>query len=95
MKHILKRKDAFSYILVSIFLVDKAGRKILLILSGLIMAVSSSSVGAFFYLKTMDSHHGLEWLPLVGLIVFMIGYSVGFASVPFVLLGELFPNRFR
>ena len=38
---------------------------------------------------------GLEWLPVVGLVFFMVGYSVGFATVPFVLLGELLPTKFR
>ena len=32
---------------------------------------------------------------MVGLVLFMVGYSVGFATVPFVLLGELLPSKFR
>ena len=27
--------------------------------------------------------------------MFMVGYSVGFATVPFVLLGEMLPSKFR
>ena len=38
---------------------------------------------------------GLEWLPVVGLVFFMVGSSVGFATVPFVLLGEMLPAKFR
>ena len=79
----------------SIFLVDKAGRRILLILSGLIMAVALATVGAYFYLLGLDEHEGLELIPLVGLNIFMVGYSVGFASIPFVIMGELFPNQYR
>ena len=82
-----------NFFSVSIFLVDKAGRRILLILSGVIMAVSTGLVGVFFYLKSVDSNEGFDFLPLLGLILFMIGYSVGFASVPFVLMGELFPSK--
>ena len=40
-------------------------------------------------------NQGLEWLPVVGLVFFMVGYSVGFATVPFVLLGEMLPAKFR
>ena len=47
------------------------------IISGLIMSFSTAAVGACFYLKTVDKAEGLEWIPLVGLVVFMIGYSVG------------------
>ena len=58
------------------------------------MAVSCATVGAFFYLKDQNEHEGLEFLPLLGLVTFMIGYSVGFAAVPFVIMGELFPNKY-
>jgi facilitated trehalose transporter len=80
---------------ISIFLVDKAGRRILLLTSGVIMTASLAAVGAFFYMKSQNEHYGLEFLPLLGLVVFMIGYSIGFASVPFVLMGELFPHEYR
>jgi facilitated trehalose transporter len=77
------------------FLVDKAGRKILLLISGALMFLSSGSVGIFFYLQSKEMSGGLGAMPLVGLIFFMIGYSIGFASVPFVLLGELLPSKYR
>jgi hypothetical protein len=62
------------------------------------MSVSMASIGAFFYLfsdpETMDHdlRAKLEWLPLLSLIVYMIGYSIGFACVPFLLLGEMLPG---
>ena len=34
-------------------------------------------------------------IPLAALITFMIGYSIGFATVPFILMGELLPARYR
>lgn len=37
----------------------------------------------------------IGWLPLVSLIVFFMAYSSGYANVPFVLMGELFPARYR
>ncbi len=59
------------------------------------MAVAMASVGAYFHLLDRGSHVGLELMPVIGLNIFMVGYSVGFASVPFVIMGELFPNRYR
>ena len=59
------------------------------------MAFSSGLIGTFFYLKDRELHDGLEFVPLMGFVIFMIGYSIGFASVPYVLMGELFPNRYR
>jgi len=37
----------------------------------------------------------LGWLPLLSLIVFFIAYSGGMSNVPFIIMGEMFPNRFR
>jgi facilitated trehalose transporter len=34
-------------------------------------------------------------ISLASLITFMIGYSIGFATVPFILMGELLPARYR
>ena len=84
---------------VSIFLVDKAGRRILLISSGLIMSLSLSVIGVYFYVlndQMLDSvEMDLSWLPLAALIIFMIGYSAGFATLPYVLMGELLPSKYR
>ena len=80
---------------MSILVVDKAGRRILLFLSGIVMSMSMAAIGAFFFLfsdpETADAElrSKLEWLPLVSLIVYMIGYSIGFACVPFLLVSFL------
>ncbi len=57
------------------------------------MCVSLTVVGAYFHLQRSGSSSGLEFMPLAGLVLFMVGYSIGFASIPFVLMGELFPSR--
>ena len=83
---------------MSIFLVDKAGRRILLILSGVIMGLSLSMLGAYFYvIYEVDPtiEESLSWLPLATLTIFMIGYSMGFATLPFLLMGELLPSKYR
>lgn len=41
----------------------------------------------FFYLYS--------FLPLLSLMVFMVGFSIGFGSIPFLLMGELFPTKQR
>lgn len=94
--------NVFFYFLVSAFIVDKAGRRILLLLSGIIMSISMAALGAFFYIFSEanepvdpDLRDKLGWLPLTSLIVFMTGYSIGYASVPFLLLGELLPARVK
>jgi facilitated trehalose transporter len=80
------------------FLVDRAGRRILLLVSGVVMAISLAALGAFFYMVEIygqDVQQSLGWLPLASLILFIIAYSSGFANVPFLIMGELFPAKFR
>ena len=86
------------FFLVSLVVIDKAGRRVLLVASGGVMFLSLSVIGAYFYvIDEIDSsmEMDLSWLPLAALITFMIGYSIGFATVPFILMGELLPARYR
>ena len=79
-------------------MVDKAGRRPLLIVSGTIMGLALTILGAYFYvIYEIDPtiEESLSWLPLATLTIFMIGYSVGFATLPFLLMGELLPSKYR
>jgi len=87
----------------SMFLVDRAGRRVLLLLSGFFMAVSLAALGAFFYLKNAAATpadqqqlvDSLGWLPLASLILFIIAYLFGYANVPFLIMAEIFPTKYR
>jgi len=62
-------------------LIDRAGRKILLILSGGFMCISLVMMGVFFYLKDdVDDfdYKSIGWLPLVSMILFITAFSVGY-----------------
>jgi len=69
----------FAGTLVSGALVDRVGRRILLIISSSFMGVSLSGIGVFFYLKDTDKYiSGMtSWLPLVSLMVYIVAYSIG------------------
>jgi facilitated trehalose transporter len=82
----------------SIFVVDRAGRRILLLISGIVMALPLGVIGAFFFFfchpeaANDEWRSSLEWIPLFCLVVYMIGYSIGYACIPFLLLGEMLPG---
>ncbi|XP_031622593.1 facilitated trehalose transporter Tret1-like [Contarinia nasturtii] len=80
--------------IVALFVVDRSGRKPLLMISAVIMCISMSGMGTAFYLKQQGSA-SFGWLPLTSLMIYMIGFSVGFGCIPFLLLGELFPAEQR
>jgi SP family facilitated glucose transporter-like MFS transporter 8 len=80
----------------STLLVDKAGRRVLLMFSSTVMAACLAVLGLCFYLQT----HGydvssISWLPLASVAVFIVVFSMGFGPVPWIMLGELFPNNVK
>nr|XP_033328585.1 facilitated trehalose transporter Tret1-like [Megalopta genalis] len=76
---------------VAALIVDRAGRKPLLMISTAVMSVSLIALGYYFRQKDSGSDVGsLGWLPLTSLIVFMVAFSVGLGPVPWMLMGELF-----
>jgi hypothetical protein len=77
--------------LVSACLVDKAGRRILLMVSEFGAALTMLSLAAFFYLKIENPRiaEELNWMPLVSLGLFIISFSIGAGPVPFLMVAEL------
>ena len=78
-------------------IIDKAGRKILLTLSGSLMAVSFAIFGFYYYKLSLDYsfEDSYGWIPLVSCITAIIGYSIGFGPIPYLLSAELAPVRVR
>jgi len=77
--------------LLSSLVVDRAGRRPLLLVSGTVMAACSTTLGAFFYMKA--AHHdvsALGWLPVATVCLYFVVFSLGFGPVPWLMLGELF-----
>lgn len=83
--------------LVSAVIVDKAGRKVLLILSSSVMSLSLVAFGLYYQLKPNqpDDDGYLSWLSLTSMIVYIIAFSIGVGPIPWVSMGELLPNRAR
>ncbi|CAL1261333.1 unnamed protein product [Larinioides sclopetarius] len=82
---------------VSSVLMDKAGRKALLLFSGICMAISFIVLGGFDLARTNDpavaDKYG--WLPLVCLMAFIAAFSLGFGPTPWLMVAEMTPVRFR
>ena len=74
---------------VSCLLMDRLGRRILLILGGVFMCLSCVAFGVYYYLDD----HSLNWLPLVCTLVYITAFSLGWGPIPWLVLGELFPIR--
>jgi SP family facilitated glucose transporter-like MFS transporter 8 len=75
-------------------MVDRAGRRVLLLLSASIMGLCLAILGLYFCLKNKgDDVSGIGWLPLLCVAVFIVMFSLGFGPLPWMMMGELFaPN---
>lgn len=72
-------------------LVDRAGRRVLLLVSDSIMAVCLLALGAFFYAKENGYDvSDLNLLPLISLSIYISVFSLGFGPIPGIMMGELF-----
>lgn len=82
--------------MVTSSLVDKSGRRILLLLSLIGSGVSLVALGTYFYLKTNNFQvDTLSWLPVMSLVVFIISFNIGVGPIPFAIMAELFPPNVK
>jgi SP family xylose:H+ symportor-like MFS transporter len=77
------------FTIVSIFLVDRLGRKPLMFIGTTGMLISLTVVGIAAYTGTVST-----WL-LPFLLLFMASFSISWGPVVWVLLAEIFPNNVR
>lgn len=75
--------------------VDRFGRVFLLTISFILSMLGLIGIGVFFVLKEREAAilEHLKWLPLPALCLFTGGVHAGLASVPFVLVGEIFSSE--
>ncbi|XP_072389690.1 glucose transporter GlcP-like [Diabrotica undecimpunctata] len=84
-------------IFASSFMVDKIGRRPLILLSSFGCSSSLLFIAFYFYVKNLNLEfvNEVRWLPVICIIFWTVAYSVGFAHIPVILLGELFVNEVR
>ncbi|KAK4877064.1 hypothetical protein RN001_009570 [Aquatica leii] len=85
---------------ISSLIVDRLGRRILLLLSDFFMVLSGCVLGIFFSLKDRnlvddDTITSLGFLPVLALSVFIIVFSLGFGPIPWMISSELFPTEIK
>ncbi|XP_024885505.1 facilitated trehalose transporter Tret1-2 homolog [Temnothorax curvispinosus] len=85
--------------MVTPLVVDKLGRRMLLVFSGIGETVSLFALGLYFYLKEVqhanDVVEQISWLPIVALIIFIITYCVGWGPLPWAVMGEMFASNVK
>jgi SP family arabinose:H+ symporter-like MFS transporter len=75
---------------VAIFTIDRFGRRPLLIIGSLGMAVSFLISGFAFSPALTNG-----WLVLIGILLFIAFFAISLGPIPWIYISEIFPNRFR
>ena len=77
---------------LSCVLMDRAGRRPLLLASGALMGVSACALGAYYRVAGAGGYAGLS---LGSVCLFVAGFSVGWGPVPWLVMGEMLPGKVR
>uniref|UniRef100_A0A1J3IE87 Sugar transporter ERD6-like 6 n=1 Tax=Noccaea caerulescens TaxID=107243 RepID=A0A1J3IE87_NOCCA len=85
---------------ISTWLVDKAGRRLLLTISSVGMTISLVIVSAAFYLKGFvspdsDMYSMLSILSVVGVVAMVVSFSLGMGPIPWLIMSEILPVNIK
>ncbi|XP_074303247.1 sugar transporter ERD6-like 5 isoform X2 [Silene latifolia] len=81
---------------LGVFLMDKFGRRPLLLFSAAGMGTGTLSLALSFLLKEHDLMTDFSpYLALFGILLFAATYPVGMGGVPFVIMSEIFPINIK
>jgi len=86
--------------LIAIALIDKTGRKPLLLIGSAGMALTLATMAVIFGTAEQvdgapDFSDTAGWIALVAANLFVVAFGMSWGPVVWVLLGEMFPNRIR
>ncbi|XP_014251294.1 facilitated trehalose transporter Tret1-2 homolog [Cimex lectularius] len=81
---------------VSSVIVDRSGRRILLLISYTFMGVSLSLLSLYFYaLSVKFDVSRFNWLPVICLSVHVVAYALGAGPVPYVVMSDTLAPEIR
>ncbi|WP_343576764.1 sugar porter family MFS transporter [Mycobacterium sp.] len=79
---------------VALVMVDRQGRRIIL-LAGIAVMIAANAVLIGAFVLSSDFADALTVFAFIGVLLFTVGYNVGFGTVASVYAGECFPPRLR
>lgn len=85
---------------VATWLVDKSGRRLLLMISSIGMTISLVIVAVAFYLKEFvspesDMYNILSMVSVVGVVTMVIACSLGMGPIPWLIMSEILPVNIK
>lgn len=76
---------------------DRAGRRVLLLVSTSVDAISLLALGLYFLLKEQLHRDvsAINWLPLVCLVTYIGAYCLGIGPLPWIVMSEVLPPNVK
>ncbi|GBG82205.1 hypothetical protein CBR_g34488 [Chara braunii] len=85
---------------VAVGLMDKLGRKVLLVVSASGLAMGNLGMAISFWLKdSLPAGSAAEWLvsplAILSLLAFIAAFSLGMGAIPWIIMAEIFPVQVK
>ncbi|GFQ02351.1 sugar transporter erd6-like 7 [Phtheirospermum japonicum] len=81
---------------VGVNIIDRVGRKPLIVVSGVGVVLGCLLTGTSFYLKEHGlAHDAVPTLAVIGILVYIGTFSVGLGPVPWLVMSEIFPINIK
>jgi len=81
------------FTVVAVLLIDKVGRRALLLTGTAVCIAALAVLGLFFASSAVQD--AVPWLALICLIVYIAGFAIGLGPVFWLMISEIFPLRVR
>lgn len=84
---------------VSLAMIDRGGRRFLLIVGGFGMCVSCFVMGAYFFISNDPERASqvpdISWVAVTSIAVYIVGFTMSWGPCTWLLMSELFPLKAR
>lgn len=78
------------------FVIDRFGRKILLIISSILTGLTLLTLAVYFHLKQLGYNvDTISWIPIFCVMFYALALKIGLGLIPIVLTAELFPAKVK
>ncbi|XP_020285805.1 facilitated trehalose transporter Tret1-2 homolog isoform X2 [Pseudomyrmex gracilis] len=83
-------------VFASSLIVDKLGRRILLLSSIVVMFLTTLILGVYFYCIDFNTaFDNAKWFAIIPLCIFLVFFSLGFGPIPWMMMPEIFAPEIK
>ncbi|XP_043461150.1 facilitated trehalose transporter Tret1-like [Leptopilina heterotoma] len=81
---------------VCVATVKTTGKRLLLLISAPIATTSLATVAVFYTLQVNGFDvSAIRWIPILGVVVYILSYGLALNPIPIAYIGEIFPNEVK